>query len=582
MKRIISLILCTILAVIIPCTAYADGEGNMDGGGGGMGSGTGSNIWHDGEDGVRVTVIRTKDGKPVSAPFDLTNRNESSVAYFFVKKSKIHYRNGATLQGDFNNKYAYIRPQKAMPKIISGGGNTNIAAIKSYFTDELVIRYISKIINCSYETLTNGDYKLLIEPIAYFTFQGKKYAMTATEAAMYDQKLSGGLRSKMVSLTHQNLPLSLFLEKSNLGYPAYKGSTSKPQSDNTIISSLGLGIVKFKPGDDDNGGGNTGGGSGSQSATYRVNTDVITSVTLSAGSEINPDEPASVTFHILGGTYTVKNIVIPQGESQLVWVKWHTPSTPQTVNITVSASKGSLDNNRITAKIESLAEHNPPNPTAKDRNDNFVVPTVPKNTERSASSWGVWNATWIPVWEWKENWVWVGDDKTGHWADHGKWVDNGYWQYSFTSYHATLTANMSLLPDNKVPTARGKCMRSGYGVKESVNAQIRSSAPSSHITGAQTAITYFPEFQYKNYWRLLDLTQAGESAVLQFKNNQYSTYNRRVHFTPLWYPDGKYTAYTYLEDAWTPAGMLCLNLNDYVTINGSVYDDWHIGPQLVD
>lgn len=534
-------------------------------------------IWHNGDDGVRVTVVRASDNKPVSAPFDMTNRNESGIQKHFVKKSKLHYRNGSSLAVD-TNKYVFVKPSQPLPTIITGNSTNNIAAIKSYFTDRLIVKYISSVIGVSYDTLTNGDYKLLLEPVAYFTFNGVKWSMTATEAAKYDQMASGGLRKKLVSLTHQNLPLSLFLEKSDLGYPAYKGSTSKPQSDNTIITSLGLGIVKFKEGpiqpiptDPD-----------VNNETYRVNTDVITSVTLSAGSEINPDEPASVTFHILGGTYTVKNIVIPQGESQLVWVKWHTPSTPQTVNITVFASKGSLDNNRITAKIESLAEHNPPNPTAKDRNDNFVVPTVPKITERSASSWGVWNATWIPVWEWKENWVWVGDDKTGHWADHGKWVDNGYWQYSFTSYHAALTANMSLLPDNKVPTARGKCMRSGYGVKESVNAQIRSSAPSSHITGAQTAITYFPEFQYKNYWRLLDLTQAGESAVLQFKNNEYSTYNRRVHFTPLWYPDGKYTAYTYLEDAWTPAGMLCLNLNDYVTINGSVYDDWHIGPQLVD
>lgn len=37
-----------------------------------------------------------------------------------------------------------------------------------------------------------------------------------------------------------------------------------------------------------------------------------------------------------------------------------------------------------------------------------------------------------------------------------------------------------------------------------------------------------------------------------------------------------------LEDAWTPAGMLSLNLNDYVTINGSVFNDWNIGPKLIE
>jgi len=27
-------------------------------------------------------------------------------------------------------------------------------------------------------------------------------------------------------------------------------------------------------------------------------------------------------------------------------------------------------------------------------------------------------------------------------------------------------------------------------------------------------------------------------------------------------------------DTWTPDGMLSINLNDYVSIQGSLYDDW--------
>jgi hypothetical protein len=44
----------------------------------------------------------------------------------------------------------------------------------------------------NYDVLINGEYKLLLEPIAYMTFQGIKIAMTATEAALYDQQLDGG------------------------------------------------------------------------------------------------------------------------------------------------------------------------------------------------------------------------------------------------------------------------------------------------------------------------------------------------------------------------------------------------------
>ena len=58
----------------------------------------------------------------------------------------------------------------------------------------------------------------------------------------------------------------------------------------------------------------------------------------------------------------------------------------------------------------------------------------------------------------------------------------------------------------------------------------------------------------------------------------YSTYNQRVHFSPVWFPDGSYTVNTHVMDIWTPAGMLAMNLTDDVTISGSLYDDWHIAP----
>lgn len=65
----------------------------------------------------------------------------------------------------------------------------------------------------------------------------------------------------------------------------------------------------------------------------------------------------------------------------------------------------------------------------------------------------------------------------------------------------------------------------------------------------------------------------------EFQENRYSTYKRRTHFTPIWYPDGDYTPYTWLIDCWTPTGMLSMNLNDSITIDGNLWSDWHIAPQ---
>ena len=134
---------------------------------------------------------------------------------------------------------------------------------------------------------------------------------------------------------------------------------------------------------------------------------------------------------------------------------------------------------------------------------------------------------------------------------------------------------MEVHPDDIVPTAVGDTMKSGYGIKEIATAQFLANAPSSHYTPVQTAITYFPEFEYQTYWRLL-MGNGGNPATFTFKPNEYSTYGRSVHFTPVWYPDNTpYTVYTHVIDAWTPSGMLSVNINDSIYIQGSMFDDWY-------
>ena len=145
-------------------------------------------------------------------------------------------------------------------------------------------------------------------------------------------------------------------------------------------------------------------------------------------------------------------------------------------------------------------------------------------------------------------------------------------------YSASLTADMRITTDEKSPTATGRTMKSGYGFQEKVTTHV-STNQSSAVTSAQNAVTYFPEFQYERFWRLLERMNVGYDMTHEFKKNGYSTYERRTHFTPIWYPDGSYTPYTWLLDCWTPAGMLSMNLNDSITIDGNLWSDWHIAPQ---
>lgn len=62
----------------------------------------------------------------------------------------------------------------------------------------------------SFDILIGGQYKILIEPVAYFTYNGINMAMTATEAALYDQQVSGRLRTAMGNLTHKTCPSPFF------------------------------------------------------------------------------------------------------------------------------------------------------------------------------------------------------------------------------------------------------------------------------------------------------------------------------------------------------------------------------------
>lgn len=533
-------------------------------------------------DGVRVTIVNAETRAVASSSVDLTNKTPSSNIIDFGKVCKLTYGSGRSLSPHIN-QYNYRNPAQSLPRIISSGdAGASIQAIRSYFTDAQVLRSLCGYVGFDYDTLLAGKYKLLIEPLAYLHYQGLQYAMTATEAALYDQQVNGNLRYWMGSLTHQNLPLAIFLETSDLGYPAWTGSKTSKASNADIISSLGIGIVRFNdetdpfvPNEYD--------------YEYRVDTDVITSVRVSGGQS-DPDNSVSVRFTIQGTTYTVSNVYYPGGDSQLVWVKWHTPNEPCVITIQVSVTGGGWAQSTVVCNITDLSGNDPPNPIATDRNDAYTASPVPTNTEVTSASWGIWSPwwqeywVWIPVWEKCWHSSWVSDGKGGgywddwyHWVDNGYWEDQGWWEFDWNGYTATLTAQMIITPDDKSPTATATTLKSGYGIQESVTATVRTTQASA-ITSAQNAVAYFPEFGYDTYWRLLEPTVTGKSSSFEFCQNRYSTYNRRTHFTPIWMPDGAYTPYTWLLDCWTPAGMLSMNLTDSVTICGNLWEEWHIAP----
>ena len=579
---------------------------------------------------------------------------------FFGKYNKVEYLRGKGLDVDPNPSVIVDNPP-AIP--ITNGGT--LSAVKDYFGDSLTLKMlinnIAKQQGTTWEGLVknieftiNGKkgkqnpndilpikgadnkYKnkvpwvIIYEPvtIAHLKDGSTKLAFTATEYALAQKNelfnffYSGKDAQYIAGMTHCNLPNSVVLEKGWFDYTAFPPTKNNEKWDDTrIIRGGGWGMrIMYPDGsntkepieppvddkDKDKDKENPSNPKNTGIGDYRVNTDVITSVNVTTGNRITPDDEAIVTFEANGQTLGSMNIVLPDGGSQLAWIKWHTPSTPQTMNITARLSGNSsakFENGGrikdITVKIVDLNENIPPDPRAKDEKtgkpvqkpNGWIVPKLPRKADKRSATWGEWEAFWKANWVWHEDWrrVWTGgynEDgrKEYEWEDRGKWVNEGDWEYFWKSYSATLSAEVKIKPDDKVPTAKQFYnrweMKSGYGLNIEVSARLVSDAPNASITEAQNVVNYFPEFNYDTYWRLSDRISGGK---FELKKNKYSTYNQRVHFTPLWFPDDeRYTTYSEVIDLWTPAGMLSVSLDDFINIKGNVFDDWRVVPGKVD
>ena len=585
-----------VMMVLFIPNCYAIGDGNLEGGGGDTGDGNKGSYWNGGDDGVRISIM---DGNRAVIIFDLANEDWTGrVPISFAIKTKLQYKAGAQLLPAA--AYTNWVPEIKLPRIIHTTGGGNAIALKEHFTDRQVIEDIASMSGVPYDDLISGKYKLLIEPISYFTYKGVLHAMTATECALFDWLIvKGDLRYWMGSLTHQNQPFSMFLEKLEFGISPWTGKTTGKQSAATIMSYLGIGVVTFTEVPEIP--------EGDEAYTFRTDKDVIVSINIqNTGTDITPDDNAYLDLNI-GGTIYHKQFVCPAGESQLVWVKWHTPDTPQIVDITVTCNNIPRLNKRLSANIEELIENTPTDPKYEDSNSNFELVDVPDYGSETSNTWGEWYTYWIhdPTSHSEKDWVDTSHKTScsdscsknhGYW-DRWSWTctssdcdepdEHGHWEFEYTTYHANLYVEFSIEPDEQVPTAYQSggqwVMASGYGVN--VNAEVsvttRGGADNYDITPVQSIITTYPEFGFETYNRFMETKYSTRTLYRNIdwtlQENPYSYYSNQVHFTPLWYPDDvQYVVNATVFDAWTPAGMLYTTVEDKMLIFLSVLDDWYI------
>lgn len=309
-------------------------------------------------------------------------------------------------------------------------------------------------------------------------------------------------------------------------------------------------------------------------SNYRAGTEVITSYRINnySGRNLIPGNNATVWFYayyynpsgsLVYLVNTAKGTVIPAYDSNLVYFKWYIPpdASGRYVYLNASVSSNIYDGNTgnnyfyTSQYIYSDATSQTP------------------NTQYEANKPAGWTVSSSPT----------------VYADTATWSE---WSYSGGTFVRTTygiristASTPTITPDSNSPSAQyagGQWhMKSGYGYTLSLYPSMTSVSGavypgSAGYTAIQRAYATFPEFSYQaatGKYRTLQSI----SGTFQFQINPYAD-GRRLHYTPLWFPNGNYTVSCYLYDYWTPAGMLSARINsNAININGSAYDDHYIG-----
>ncbi len=307
-------------------------------------------------------------------------------------------------------------------------------------------------------------------------------------------------------------------------------------------------------------------------SSYRAGTEVITSYRISdySARSLVPADIASVRFYAYyynsSGSLvyladTLKSTVIPAYDSNLIYFKWYIPADAADRYVYLYAYVSS-----------DVYDGNSSNNYVYDSQYIYSEPTSQTpDTQYEETSPAGWTLNSPPT----------------SYSDTATWSEWTYSNGTFVrkTYGIRISPMVTITPDSDSPSARyinGQWqMRSGYGFMLSlypgrtpVNGTVYPS--STAYTAVQRAYALFPEFSYQtssgNY-RSLQLL----SGTFQLPANSYAG-GKRLHYTPLWYPNRSYIASSYLYDQWTPAGMISARANsNAILINGSLYDNYYIG-----
>ena len=339
----------------------------------------------------------------------------------------------------------------------------------------------------------------------------------------------------------------VYLEGAGLGNTVWESNGTNNEKEIECFAQYPLKLVPIEP-----------------NAPYRESTEVITSYWLVNNGSIGckPSDNISVRFKVykpngtLITTVTKTQVVCPGNDKNLVYFKWAVPTGLNGNDVTVTAeiigsgtSFFSVSSRYGTRKYDLY--QTPDTQYEETMPSGFTVPSAPSSK-----------------------------------SDRATWYEYSYNGTSFvkTNYGIASIGNSCTIEPATGSTAEysgGKwIMKSGYGISVKLSTAMTlwiseyASAKTDSYTQPQYFTALYPEYKYfLSSDKCTTLTVSGSYAELPV----FKTYGK-VHFTPLWYPDGNYTVSVIASDCWTPAGMIsATSVSNTITISGSAYDDWYVG-----
>ena len=311
-------------------------------------------------------------------------------------------------------------------------------------------------------------------------------------------------------------------------------------------------------------------------APYRKGTAVMTSFLVYNYSDrmVLPEANASAKFtaYYLNGSQKIilaeriwNPVVIPIGESNLIWFRWDVPAELSATTVycecrinpdgVLKESDLSDNTSTLTAEIAEKKDSQTADPgyEAQAPSD-YCATAVPAARDGSA----LWT-----VWEYED----------------GAFVQKKYGI-------CVSDAIPKIIPGATCETANDTngswTMRSGYGITINYAPAILTfsgcNTPSaSDYIGIQNIYATFPEYCYSSDSGAY-CTLVHSDGIWCFVPNPNAAENEPLHYIPVWIEDGQYTVVVTVTDIWTPAGMItAVRTSNVINIDGNIFDDYYIG-----